>query len=73
MDLNERTKLLELWDKYKNFLTEKQQLIFELYLINDLTYGEIGKELGTTRANAYDAIKKAKQKLLEINEKLNKE
>ncbi|UUD36882.1 Sigma-70, region 4 [Mycoplasmopsis californica] len=73
MNIDDRTKLLELWDKYKNFLTDKQQEIFEMYLIDDLTYGEIGKVLGTTRANAYDAIKKAKQKLIEIENKLGKE
>lgn len=73
MTLEERNKYIILFDKYQNFLTNKQRQIFEMYLFEDLTYAEIGQALKTSRNNAHDTIKKSISKLEQIKTNLSKE
>ncbi len=70
MEIEKRTRFLELWDKYRHFLTTKQQKIFQMYLIEDMSYGEIGEFLNTTRNNAYESVKSSMNKLEEIDKKM---
>ncbi|AKA50198.1 hypothetical protein VO56_03060 [Mycoplasmopsis gallinacea] len=59
-----------LFEKYKNFLTQNQRQVFELYFYNDLSYAEVAEILATTRTNAYDTVKKAISKLEKLDEKM---
>ncbi|VEU58731.1 sigma factor-like helix-turn-helix DNA-binding protein [Mycoplasmopsis gallinacea] len=59
-----------LFEKYKNFLTQNQRQVFELYFYNDLSYAEVAEILATTRTNAYDTVKKAIAKLEKLDEKM---
>ncbi|RIV16329.1 sigma factor-like helix-turn-helix DNA-binding protein [Mycoplasmopsis gallopavonis] len=65
-------KYINLFNKYGSLLTERQQFVFKLYFLEDLSYSEIAAELATTRTAAYDAVSKAIKKLLKIEEELNK-
>lgn len=73
MEIEKRTRYLELYDKYYNFLTERQREIFQMYLIEDMSYAEIGEVLNTSRNNAFDTVKKAIIKLEETKEKMESE
>ncbi|VEU70103.1 sigma factor-like helix-turn-helix DNA-binding protein [Mycoplasmopsis glycophila] len=64
-------KYIELFEKYKNFLTQNQSQVFQLYFYEDLSYAEIAEILATTRSNAFDTLKKAITKLEKIENKLN--
>ncbi|ENY53816.1 sigma factor-like helix-turn-helix DNA-binding protein [Metamycoplasma alkalescens] len=70
-DLEERNKLIELYDKYSALLTQSQKQAIYLHLFEDLSFSEIANELAMTRAGAYDAVNKAKKKLLLLDEKIN--
>ncbi|WPX09693.1 YlxM family DNA-binding protein [Anaerocellum danielii] len=59
-----------LYDFYKDFLTERQQKIVELYVNEDLTLGEISQELGISRQGVFDSFRKAEITLKNFEEKL---
>ncbi|WAM34722.1 YlxM family DNA-binding protein [Caldicellulosiruptor morganii] len=59
-----------LYDFYKDFLTERQQKIVELYVNEDLTLGEISQELGISRQGVFDSLRKAEITLKNFEEKL---
>ena len=67
-NIEEREKIIELFEKYKLFLPQFQ--ILHLYLNEDLSIGEISKLLAMTRSAVFDAFKKGKKKLIEISQKL---
>ncbi|AZZ65272.1 hypothetical protein DMC14_000430 [Metamycoplasma phocicerebrale] len=71
-NIEERNKIIDLFDKYGELLAQSQKQALYLHLIEDLSFSEIGVELAMTRAGAYDAVKKAKQKLLLFDKKINK-
>ncbi|WP_027121487.1 sigma factor-like helix-turn-helix DNA-binding protein [Mycoplasma leonicaptivi] len=60
-------KYTQLYEKYKSFLTQTQQQVFELYFYQDLSYQEVSEIMATTRTASYDTIKKAIQKLEKID------
>lgn len=68
MTIDERIKMSELLDQYGGLLTQVQKQTLQLYLIEDLSLGEIADELATSRQAVNDAIRKAKVKLLKISE-----
>ncbi|WP_027122449.1 hypothetical protein AB5V95_02625 [Metamycoplasma spumans] len=68
--LEERNQLIQLYEKYNEFLAQSQKQALYLHLFEDLSYSEIGMELAMTRSGAFDAVKKAKLKLLSINKKI---
>ena len=68
--LEERKLIIELFDKYQNFLPQSQKQAMYLRFFEDLSYSEIGEILANTRTAVFDAIKKGKQKLLEIDKKI---
>jgi predicted DNA-binding protein YlxM (UPF0122 family) len=58
-DLEKSAYLAQLFDLYKNGLTEKQKTYFEYYFFDDLTMQEIADEFGISRAGVMDGLKKA--------------
>ncbi|TPR54749.1 sigma factor-like helix-turn-helix DNA-binding protein [Metamycoplasma neophronis] len=69
--LEERNLIIKLYEKYGDLLAQSQKQALYLHLFEDLSYAEIGVELAMTRSGAFDAVKKAKAKLLTIDQKIN--
>ncbi|NMA83146.1 MAG: YlxM family DNA-binding protein [Epulopiscium sp.] len=66
-------KLLEitlLYDFYGELLTPNQKNIYELYYQNDLSLGEISKNLGISRQGVYDTLKRSEKLLYEYEQRL---
>ncbi|MCQ2387344.1 MAG: DNA-binding protein [Clostridia bacterium] len=63
--MEENFYFIELFEKYKDLLTKKQKDIFEMHYSFDLSLSEIAEEKNITRQNVSDAIKSAKEKLVE--------
>lgn len=63
MNLENREKYTELFEKYKPVLSQTQKQVIHLYLIEDLSIVEIADILATTRQAVNDALKKAQKKL----------
>ncbi len=63
-------ELTLLFDFYKPMLTEKQQLVMELFHEEDYSLAEIAEKLEISRQAVYDTFKKAKLSLLHCEEKL---
>ena len=59
-----------LLDFYGDMLTEKQREVVECYYNEDLSLAEIAEEKGITRQGVRDAIKRAEQQLIEMEERL---
>ncbi len=53
----------DLFEIYKDLLTEKQREIFVSHNLLDLSYAEIAEMEGTSRQSIYDVIKIVKEKL----------
>ena len=70
MQQESKVYLSLLYDFYKDFLTERQKKIIELYVNEDLTLGEISKELGISRQGVFDAFRKAEIALKRYEAKL---
>ena len=62
--------LSQLLDVYGCLLSEKQQILCELYYDEDLSLSEISENEGITRQGVRDALKKAEQNLRFFEEKL---
>ena len=58
MDLKELEHINELYDFYKELLTEKQRKYFEMYYFYDNSLGEIANDNNLSRNAIYDNIKK---------------
>lgn len=63
--------LNELYDLYGKLLTEKQQIYFEDYYFNNLSYGEIANRYDVSRNAIYHQLKLIEEKLNFFEEKLN--
>lgn len=66
-------KLLELsllYDFYGALLKEQKREIFEDYVLNDLSLGEIAVERGISRQGVHDSIKRCSRELSGYEEKL---
>ena len=62
---------IELFELYKDLLTDKQRELFASHYLYDLSLAEIADELGGSRQSVYDAVKKVKTKLLEYEKALS--
>ncbi|ACF07016.1 putative UPF0122 protein MCAP_0480 [Metamycoplasma arthritidis] len=71
--IEERSKFIELYEKFGALLAQSQKQALYLHLFEDLSLAEISQELAMTRSGVYDAIKKGKVKLLLISMELTKE
>lgn len=58
-------KLVELFETYKQLLTEKQRDIFYSYYCLDLSLSEVAEESNSSRQSVYDTVKIVKAKLCE--------
>lgn len=68
--IEERVLLTELYDIYKEMLTDKQQEVFELYYFQDLSLAEIAEQLSISRAGVSDKLKNTKNTLNDLEEKI---
>ncbi len=64
-----RDNLIKLYEKYGNLLPQSQKQVFHHYYIEDLSLGEIAIIIATSRQAINDALKKSRQKLLDIGKK----
>ena len=62
---------IELFEVYKELLTDKQRELFTSHYLFDLSLAEIAEEAGGSRQSVYDAVKKVKKKLLEYEKALH--
>ena len=62
--------LNNLYDLYGILLTEKQQIYFEEYYFNNLSYGEISEKYEISRNACFKQLKIIEEKLNEYEEKL---
>lgn len=60
-----------LYDFYGELLTEHQKEIYEDFVLNDLSLGEIALERGISRQGVHDLIKRCDKTLNGYEEKLN--
>ena len=65
-----KIELAYLYDFYGQLLTEHQRQIYEDFVFNDLSLGEIASEEGISRQGVHDMIKRCNKKLLDYEEKL---
>ena len=70
MDLIEREYHINLFDTYKELLTDKQKEYFTLHYFDDLSFAEIAEEKNVSRNAAFDQIKKVLHALEDYEEKL---
>ena len=59
-----------LLDFYGPILTDKQRDVVELYYNEDLSLAEIAQNEGITRQGVHDAIRRAQQQMVEMEERL---
>ena len=69
-EIDELIRYSYLYDFYGNLLKENHRLIFEDYVLNNLSLGEIAKDRHITRQGVYDTVKRCKSKLQQYEEKL---
>lgn len=69
-DLEKNIYISNLFDFYKNLLTQKQCEIFASYYYNDIGLTEIANNLSITKQTVLDSIKQTEKKLLDFENKL---
>lgn len=67
---DEIVELSILYDFYGALLKEKHREIFEDYIWNNLSLGEIAKDRQITRQGVYDIVRRCRIRLLEYEESL---
>lgn len=68
--MEERDKLIILYDFYSELLTDKQKEYFEDYYFSNLSLGEIAENTGLSRNAIHKNIKTVEDKLYFYEEKL---
>lgn len=69
--LEEIVQLSILYDFYGELLSEHKKQIFEDYVLNDLSLGEIAAEQGISRQGVHDIVKRCTLELKEYEVKLS--
>lgn len=69
--MDDKLKQAYLYDFYGELLNEHQRQIYEDFVFNDLSLGEIAAEEGISRQGVSDMIKRCEKKLLSYEEKLH--
>ena len=69
MKIDERTKLVMLFDEYGKLLSDKQFEVMDKFLNLDISESEMAELENGSRQAIHDAIKKAKKQLFELEEK----
>lgn len=70
-ELDDIYELSLMYDFYGALLKEQKREIFEDYVLNDLSLGEIAEERGISRQGVHDSLKRCSKELYEYEEKLN--
>lgn len=70
-DVKEIVRLSNLYDFYGPLLKERHREIFEAYVLDDLSLGEVAGKYGMTRQGVYDIVKRCSRHLEEYEEKLS--
>lgn len=71
IDVDEKLKQAYLYDFYGELLNEHQRQIYEDFVFNDLSLGEIAAEEGISRQGVSDLIRRCTKKLEEYELKLH--
>lgn len=71
MKVEEIITLNSYFDIYEALLTERQKEVFQYYYHDDLSYQEIADILNISRSGVYDILKRTKDLLIELENKLN--
>ena len=66
-----KIELAYLYDFYGELLNEHQRQIYEDFVLNDLSLGEIATEEGISRQGVHDLIKRCSKKLQDYEDKLH--
>ena len=69
--MEEKLQQAYLYDFYGELLNEHQRRIYEDFVFNDLSLGEIAGEEGITRQGVADMIKRCGKKLSDYEKKLH--
>lgn len=72
--VNEMNQILEqalLYDFYGELLNEHQKEIYEQFVLEDLSLGEIAREAGISRQGVHDLIRRCNQTLKGYEDKLH--
>ncbi len=69
--MDEKLQQAYLYDFYGEMLNEHQRQIYEDFMFNDLSLGEIATEEGISRQAISDMVKRCQKKLLGYEEKLH--
>jgi hypothetical protein len=71
MDMEPKVQQAYLYDFYGELLNGHQRRIFEDFVFNDLSLGEIAEEQGVSRQAVHDLIRRTTKKLEEYEETLH--
>ena len=66
-----KIELAYLYDFYGELLNEHQRHIYEDFVLNDLSLGEIAAEEGISRQGVHDMVKRCSKKLMDYEKKLH--
>ena len=69
--MESKIELAYLYDFYGELLNEHQRQIYEDFVLNDLSLGEIAAEEGISRQGVHDLIKRCSKKLQDYEDKLH--
>ena len=69
--MESKIELAYLYDFYGELLNEHQRQIYEDFVLNDLSLGEIAAEEGISRQGVHDLIKRCSKKLQSYEDKLH--
>ena len=69
--MEEKIELGYLYDFYGELLNEHQRRIYEDFVLNDLSLGEIAQEEGISRQGVSDLLKRFTKKLSDYERKLH--
>ncbi len=70
MAVEENVRYAWLMDFYGGLLTEQQRRVLELHLDQDWSLAEIGEALGISRQGVSDCLKRGKNQLSQLEERL---
>ncbi len=69
--MDKKLRQAYLYDFYGEMLNEHQRRIYEDFVFNDLSLGEIAEEEGISRQGIADMVKRCEKKLSDYEEKLH--
>ena len=70
-NMESKVELAYLYDFYGELLNEHQRQIYEDFVLNDFSLGEIATEEGISRQGVHDMIKRCSKKLMDYENKLH--